>query len=284
VATVNDRPIYRAEVKRHYEKVFGDRQVEPEARELLLVQTLQQLIDRRLVLTYLAFRRQGASKQDIDLALAQVSKKLARQNQTLEQFLSKSGVDLSTFRTQLAWQIGWPKCVDHFVTDVNIERFFKQHQKDFDGTKIRVSQIFFQVPKPEQLDQVLAQAEKIRQDIVAGKTSFAAAASKFSQSPSGKNGGDQGFIDRHDTMPEAFSKAAFTVNKGEVSEPVVTALGVHLIKVVGETPGKKTWKDVRAPLTQAATQFLFQRLANGQRKKATIVYRDKTLEPKAPVR
>ncbi len=279
VATVSDRPVYRAEVVRHYDKVFGERQVEPEARDLLMKQTLQQLIDRRLVLMYMAQNRQGLSRQDIDIAQATVVKNLARQNQTLEQFLSKSGIDLNTFRGQLAWQYGWQKYLDRYLTDENLERYFKTNHKDFDGTKVRVSQIFLKVPTKKQIDEVIQRAEKIRGDIASGNTSFADAAKKFSQSPSSENGGDQGFIDRRDTMPEPFSKAAFKLKKGEVSEPIVTNLGVHLITAVDETPGTKTWQDVRAPLTQAATEFLFKRLANGTRSKATIVYIDKTLEP-----
>lgn len=72
-------------------------------------------------------------------------------------------------------------------------------------------------------------AEKIRQEIIAGKD-FATAAKEVSLCPSGKNGGDLGYFGKGAMVPE-FEKAAFSLPVGKVSEPVKTQFGWHLIMV-----------------------------------------------------
>jgi len=68
--------------------------------------------------------------------------------------------------------------------------------------------------------------------INAGKD-FAQLAKKYSECPSGNNGGDLGFFSRGKMVPE-FENAAFTMEIGQVSTPVKTQFGYHLIKVTAK--------------------------------------------------
>jgi len=74
------------------------------------------------------------------------------------------------------------------------------------------------------------QAEQIRRDILEGNASFEYYASIYSKCPSGKNGGDLGYFKRGQMVPQ-FEVAAFNLPVGEVSKPVWTQFGWHLIKV-----------------------------------------------------
>lgn len=76
------------------------------------------------------------------------------------------------------------------------------------------------------------QAINLREEIVAGKE-FAEVARTVSKCPSGRNGGDLGFFGRGRMVPE-FDQAAFTQPVGEISEPIKTQFGYHLL-VVTET-------------------------------------------------
>lgn len=73
------------------------------------------------------------------------------------------------------------------------------------------------------------EAIRVKEEILAGKP-FQDAAAEYSKCPSGANGGDLGFFGKGQMVPE-FEQAAFTLPVGEVSEPVQTQFGWHLIIV-----------------------------------------------------
>lgn len=74
------------------------------------------------------------------------------------------------------------------------------------------------------------QAEQIRQDILDGTESFEYYAMMYSKCPSGQKGGDLGYFRRGQMVPQ-FEVAAFNLPVGEISKPVWTQFGWHLIKV-----------------------------------------------------
>lgn len=77
------------------------------------------------------------------------------------------------------------------------------------------------------------EARSLLEEIRAGK-SFAQAAEEVSLCPSGQNGGDLGFFGKG-MMVKPFEDAAFSMeNIGEVSEPVQTQFGWHLIQLTGK--------------------------------------------------
>ena len=121
----------------------------------------------------------------------------------------------------------------------------------------------------------IEKAKQIKQEIAAGKISFAKAAEQHSAAPTAKDGGDLGFISRHDPMPEAFSTVAFALEKDQVSDPVATQYGVHLIQCREIKPGQQTIADVREELEQAIAEYLFSWLAEKERPAAKIEFTGK---------
>ncbi len=86
-------------------------------------------------------------------------------------------------------------------------------------SKIRASHILV-----EKHSQALRVIEELK-----GGSDFSELAKRHSQCPSGKRGGDLGFFGRGQMVRE-FEVAAFSLGKGEVSGPVKTRFGYHIIK------------------------------------------------------
>ena len=93
---------------------------------------------------------------------------------------------------------------------------------NLDVTEVRASHI---------LVKTRLEAVKIRKEIVNGDISFEDAAEKYSLCPSSVNGGDLGYFKRGQ-MVQPFSDVAFDLKVGQISDPVGTKFGWHLIKVV----------------------------------------------------
>jgi len=74
------------------------------------------------------------------------------------------------------------------------------------------------------------EADEILQEIRSG-VDFQKIAQLKSQCPSGKKGGDLGWFGRGQMVRE-FEKTAFDLGKGDISEPVKTQFGWHIIKTV----------------------------------------------------
>jgi parvulin-like peptidyl-prolyl isomerase len=86
-----------------------------------------------------------------------------------------------------------------------------------------------QVRASHLLVETKADAISIREEILSGRD-FADAAEEFSICPSGQAGGDLGYFERGDMVSE-FDQAAFELPVGELSEPIQTQFGWHLIIV-----------------------------------------------------
>ena len=97
------------------------------------------------------------------------------------------------------------------------------------------------------------QAKTIRKDISNGKN-FEALAKEHSIGPSGKNGGNLNWFDLGSMVPE-FSTALMVLSEGDISQPVQTKFGWHLIKL-NKTREKKIpeFKEIKAQLIQNLRQ------------------------------
>ena len=67
-------------------------------------------------------------------------------------------------------------------------------------------------------------------------------------------------------MVEAFAAAAFALKPGEISQPVETQFGVHLIKVTEVDSGEKKFDDVKDAVKKTLFQQLLLEVAEKQRK------------------
>lgn len=122
------------------------------------------------------------------------------------------------------------------ITPAEVKRFFEEIPKDslpFFSKEIAVAQIvkYPEVSK-EQKDKVKAKLLGFKADIEAGKATFEALAQEHSEDPgSAARGGNYGWVKRGTFVPE-YEKTAFTLKKGQISDPVETEYGFHLIQLL----------------------------------------------------
>jgi len=274
-ANVGGKPIDVSEVNRLVRLTLRARPASKAAIPGLEAQALEQVINRRLVNMYLDSKKVSVTDAEIDKALAEREKTFKKQGDDLADIRGQSGMTQAAYREEVEWELRWAKYLRGLLTDEVMDKYFQAHRQEYDGTELRVSHILLRPDgplTPEQVDVLLARSETIRDEILGGLTAFDDAAKKYSSGPSRQNGGDIGYISRHGIMPEEFAKAAFELEQDEISVPVLTRLGVHLIQCTEIRPGKKSWRDVRKELQPAVMQETFQKLADKMRKTTTIEY------------
>ena len=136
------------------------------------------------------------------------------------------------------------------VTEEAARERYKEREADFATPEERHARhILIQVASDapqEKVDAAKKKAEDILARIRKGE-SFSELAKKFSQDPgSAKEGGDLGFFGRG-VMDKAFEQAAYALKVGEVSEPVRSTFGFHIIKLEGIRGGqRKPFEQVRS--------------------------------------
>ncbi|WP_095078895.1 SurA N-terminal domain-containing protein [Pseudomonas sp. Irchel s3h17] len=145
---------------------------------------------------------------------------------------------------------------------VNDEELQAAYQKEIANLaeQRRAAHILIEVNDKVNEAQAKAKIEDVQARLAKGE-SFEALAKEFSQDPgSAANGGDLGYAGQGVYDP-AFETALYALNKDQVSAPVRTDYGFHLIKLLGvEAPEVPSFDSLKGKLTrEAKTQQVEQR-------------------------
>ena len=153
------------------------------------------------------------------------------------------------------------------VTQADILEYYDSHTGEFRVPKqVRARHVLIQVDQTAAQDAVekaREQAEKVAR-LAQGGGDFAKLAKEYSQGPSGATGGDLGFFKRTD-MVAPFADKAFAMQAGEISDPVRTRFGWHVIKVEEiKAPQVKTPDQVSAQIKKRLQDTAAKNLAYEQ--------------------
>lgn len=128
------------------------------------------------------------------------------------------------------------------------------------------------VPTEQEAKDVEAQLKK--------GADFATLAKQKSKDPGASNGGDLGWFTKSQMVP-AFADAAFKLDKGQISDPVHTQFGWHIIEVVDKrTKPTPTFDQVKGQLKSYVARQAEARLVDNLRKSAKIERLDQPAAPK----
>lgn len=164
------------------------------------------------------------------------------------------------------------------VTDAEAEDFYKKNPEAFkQPEEVRASHILVKVDKdakPEVVEEKKKAAQAIADRVKKGED-FGKLAKEVSEDPSAKeNSGDLDFFKKDAMVPE-FSNAAFAMKKGEISDPVRSEFGFHVIKVTdrhdAETvPLEKAKPQLMAYLKNQKKQAEVEKVIKDVREKADV--------------
>ncbi len=120
------------------------------------------------------------------------------------------------------------------VSEEEVKAYYEKHREKYQEPRaVRARHILIEVPQgatPEQEKEALKKAQRLRERILKGED-FAKLAQEYSADPGTKEkGGELGFFTQGQMVKE-FEEAAFRLKPGEISEPVRTPFGYHLIQV-----------------------------------------------------
>ena len=212
-----------------------------EERAKVLKSSLNSLIGEKLMEEQI--RELGLAVTDAELEAA-VSDVRKQNNVTdeaqFERLLSGEGFTVKTYKEFLRNQMSRMKLVQLKVTpkvkvsEEDLKAAYTQYAKLESGdAEVHARHILVQVDAkatPEQVEAARKKALGIMEEARKPGVDFAQLAREKSEGPSASDGGDLGFF-RRGVMVPAFERVAFTLGEGEVSEPVRTQFGWHVLKV-----------------------------------------------------
>jgi len=151
--------------------------------------------------------------------------------------------------------------------------------------EVHARHILFRVANPtdekaskEAEDKVKAVIERIKKG-----EDFAKLANELTEDPSGrKDGGDLGYFTKDQMVPE-FSAVAFKLDKGNISDPIKTQFGWHVLKVEDKRKRQPPEFDKVKPQLETFVERKAQvELVNKLRAQAKIERLDKPAQPQQP--
>jgi peptidyl-prolyl cis-trans isomerase SurA len=206
--------------------------------------TLQNLVDNELVLAAARQQSLEVSDLEVDEALGRMIPDASTDTEALDQQARTMGFEGAThLRTHVRKKLLMDRVVMMQVRskirigDLELAREF---DKRFPGGRFRsleVAHILFKVSPDDTLEdyrRTWTRASQLQARLAAGELTFEAAAASFSEdSGSAGEGGVLGFVAEGTLEPE-FEAAVFALKAGELSKPVRSGLGIHIIKALAE--------------------------------------------------
>ncbi len=238
---------------------------------------LDAMIDKKLQLQLAKRLDIGATKEEIAETIEGIRKKYSMDEKEFQESLKKEGFTFEEYKKRLSEHIILSKLVGQqvrnkiVVSDEEINAYIAKNK----GSEYRVRQIFFRKPKQDEDRQAVeAKADEVLQKLKDGEE-FASLALRYSEDPTGRTGGDLGYLRKEDLGKE-FIEVLSQINAGEVSKPFWTARGLHVIKLEEKVDGgdtKEFRESVKKKLFEKHFEEEYRNWIRGLREKAFVEVR-----------
>jgi len=250
-------------------------------RILLQQQMVAQLIDRELIHAEAARLDVRLSPDEFDVALAGI-----RGIHTSEEFelnLRESGISPELWRESFRFRLLISKLTEIVVTpridisETEIEDYYRKHRADFQRPEeVRVHQMLLKSREA---------ALEIKKHLQEG-ADFATLARQYSLSPDREDGGLLGYFSAG-ALPPEFDAVIFTQPLRQVSDPVESPYGFHLLLVdrkrqAGQRPFAAVADEIRELLYHNQEEVLLQQWLQELRQNAEVIIDWEQILPQSP--
>ncbi len=206
-------------------------------------QTLDNLIQDELVMQAADKAGVKVTDADVDKEIASIKARFPSETE-FESALQQANMTLDDLKKQTPMQLRIrkilePQVIDK-VTDADVKKYFDENKASF-NTPLQVRASHILVATEKEANDILA-------ELKAGGDFAAIAKAKSTDTGSKESGGDLGFFGAG-AMDPAFEKAAFALKKDELSAPVKSSFGYHIIKVTDRKEAKTaTFEEEKAKI------------------------------------
>jgi peptidyl-prolyl cis-trans isomerase SurA len=255
IAVVEDEAIFQSDVEqlvKQYTLQQGTTSLSESDRAMLFQRFLKELIDNKLVIAQ-------AGRMDVSIPFSeveeQVSKAIADNTQALggeEAFklqLEREGFTIESLKKLYREQIRSRMLVQRVleievqrsgpeVSDAELREYYREKESQLPKRPavVNLRSIFIGLDSSDKAKiNAKAKIDELHGRLIAGE-SFAELAKAHSEDPSAPLGGDLGFVTPNDLADPAFAEAASKLEVGEISEPVLTAYGYHVMQATEKNP------------------------------------------------
>ncbi|MFC4769885.1 peptidylprolyl isomerase [Effusibacillus consociatus] len=234
LASVGKESITRAELVKQLESAGGK-------------QILKSLVDEKVIHEAAIKYQLSVSDKEIDEELSQYKKQFPSEQQ-FKDTLAKNGVSEADLKDRIRTKLLLDKLAtkDVKLSEEEIKKYYDQNKSNL-SEKEQVKARHILVEKEDEAKAILEQIKK-------GEDFAKLAKEKSKDKSSGEKGGDLGFFEQGQMVPE-FEKVAFTLKVGEISEPVKTPYGYHIIQVQERKEAKTpTFEEARSKIESILKQ------------------------------
>lgn len=274
IATVNGEEIFRKELDRRLGVL---KRMNQEVTRAVQIQVINQLTKKVLL-------KQFVEGQNIEVSSGKVQGELEKiqyflksnpndSDKSLVEILETQGSNIGELKDEIRRTLALSEYLDNRVDDEEKISYFESNISVFNGEKVKASHVLIDTTKLKtaaELENAKQKIEEVKKEIDNG-ADFAETARKYSTCPSAENGGDIGFFQRNGSLVEEFAEAAFLMEVGEISEPVKTPFGYHIIKVTDKEEGKDVkYEEVEDMVDFVYMQIKTEALLKGLYEKAEI--------------
>ena len=205
-------------------------------------QITQNFIDRKVILSKALLDSIVVEDKEVDRALEQQMSNMISQAGGEEQAEKALGQPLRVFKREYWYDVKDMLITQKYqqqliskvrVNNKEVRSFFKSNKDKIENfpNLMKVRHILFKIkPGKTQTNKTLNFLKNLKKEIEDNKISFSEAAITYSQDPGSKNnGGSLGLVKRGDLVRD-FEAVAFNLKIGDISEPVETGFGFHIIQ------------------------------------------------------